>query len=89
LLDVAADAERAGPGSGEDEPADRLIRPAALEGVDQFLDRLTAERVEPVLAVDRDDRRGAVDLLAHVLVRRLLHGQIIETRSRDRTTAGR
>jgi len=73
LLDVAADAERTGPGPGEDDSADRLVRPGSLEGLDQLLDRPASEGVEPIFPVDGDDRRGSVELLPDVLVRRLLH----------------
>jgi hypothetical protein len=73
LLDVAADAERAGPGPGEDDPTDGLVRPGSLEGVDQLLDGLAPEGVEPIFPVDGDDRRGPVDLVQYVLVRRLLY----------------
>ncbi len=68
LAHVAAHAEGALAGPGEDDHAHALVVGAALEGLAQLDDRLAAEGVQPFRAVDRDGRPPSGDLVEDVLV---------------------
>ena len=66
LLLIAARAEGALAGSRERHHAHLRRRPGALEALDQLIDRMRGERVEPLGTVDGDPAQALLDLVAHV-----------------------
>src|ERR1700682_6345167 len=68
LFDIAPDAEGTLARTGEDNRAHSVIRPRPLESVNQLLDGLGSEGVEPARAIDGDDSHRTLDLVKHVLV---------------------
>src|SRR5664280_2692347 len=67
LLDVTAGAEGLLAGAGKDDRLDLPVRPGGAERLDHLLDRLRAEGVVALRAVDRDDRGRAVDRVGDVV----------------------
>src|SRR5207247_3894338 len=76
LLLVAARGEGAVAGAREAHHTDVPVRPRRLEAADQLVNRLRAEGVEPVLAVDRYPGEAVLHLEEHV-VHALLFGYSI------------
>ena len=64
-LQVGAGAERHAAGAGEDQHARVVVGLEAVVGVGDQLGGGPVDRVAPLLAVDRDERRGAAALVGH------------------------